>query len=109
MSQPQTESYTASKGGIHALTHALAVSLAHKVRVNSISPGWIDTSNQEMSEQDIKQHPAGKVGKPKDIADLVMFLCSPSASFITGENICVDGGMTRQMIYHNDYNWILKD
>ena len=109
MSQPQTESYTASKGGIHALTHALAVSLAHKVRVNSISPGWIDTSNQEMSEQDIKQHPAGKVGKPKDIADLVIFLCSPSASFITGENICVDGGMTRQMIYHNDYNWILKD
>ena len=109
MSQPQTESYTASKGGIHALTHALAVSLAHKVRVNSISPGWIDTSNQEMSEQDIKQHPAGKVGKPKDIADLVLFLCSPSASFITGENICVDGGMTRQMIYHNDYNWRLKD
>ena len=109
MSQPQTESYTASKGGIHALTHALAVSLAHKVRVNSISPGWIDTTNQEFSGSDNKQHPVGRVGKPSDIASLVLFLCSDKASFITGENICVDGGMTRQMIYHNDYNWELKD
>ena len=109
MSQPQTESYTASKGGIHALTHALAVSLAHKVRVNSISPGWIDTTNQEFSGSDNKQHPAGRVGKPIDIANLVLFLCSEKASFITGENIVVDGGMTKQMIYHNDYNWELKD
>ena len=109
MSQPQSESYTASKGGIHALTHALAVSLAHKVRVNSISPGWINNSNAEYSDPlDHLQHPAGRIGKTSDIAKLVLFLCSDDASFITGENICVDGGMTRQMIYHNDHNWELK-
>ena len=108
MSQPQTESYTASKGGIHALTHALAVSLAHKVRVNSISPGWIDTTNQEFYGADIIQHPAGKIGSPIDIANMVLFLCSDKASFITGENICIDGGMTKQMIYHNDFNWKLE-
>ena len=107
MSQPQTESYTASKGGINALTHALAMSLAHKVRVNSISPGWINTSNDEYYGADIVQHPAGKIGNPTDIANMVLFLCSDKASFITGENICIDGGMTRQMIYHNDYNWKL--
>ena len=109
MSQPQTESYTASKGAINALTHALAVSLSNKIRVNSISPGWIDNINQKLSPSDIKQHPAGRVGKPIDIANMVVFLCSDKASFITGENICIDGGMTRQMIYHNDYNWELKD
>ena len=110
MSQPQTESYSASKGAISALTHALAVSLAHKVRVNSISPGWINTANDFKGEEaDHIQHPVGRIGKPEDIAKLVMFLCSPDASFITGENICVDGGMTKQMIYHNDYNWILKN
>ena len=109
MSQPQTESYTASKGAIFALTHALAMSLAHKVRVNSISPGWIDTSNQVFEKSDINQHPAGKVGTPKDIANMVLFLCSDKASFITGENICIDGGMTRQMIYHNDFNWKLNN
>ena len=110
MSQPQTESYSASKGAISALTHALAVSLAHQVRVNSISPGWINTSSDfKGDEADYIQHPAGRIGKPEDIAKLVMFLCSPDASFITGENICVDGGMTKQMIYHNDYNWILKN
>ncbi len=109
MSQPQSESYTASKGGIAALTHSLAVSLAHRVRVNSISPGWINTSTDFVGdEEDHLQHPAGRIGKPSDIAEVVLFLCSDSASFITGENICVDGGMTRQMIYHNDYNWILK-
>ena len=108
MSQPQTESYTASKGGIHALTHALAVSLSHKVRVNSISPGWIDTSNQAMRNEDINQHPAGKVGNPIDIANMVLFLCSDKASFITGEDICIDGGMTKLMIYHNDYGWKLN-
>ena len=109
MSQPQTESYTASKGGIAALTHSLAVSLAHKVRVNSISPGWINTDESYTGdEEDHLQHLSGRIGKPIDIASLVLFLCSEQASFINGENICVDGGMTKQMIYHNDYNWFLK-
>ena len=105
MSQPQTESYTAAKGGISALTHALAVSLAGKVRVNSISPGWIDTEGAVYDGPDAAQHPAGRVGTPQDIAHLVCYLCSDQAGFITGENICVDGGMTRQMIYHNDFGW----
>ena len=109
MSQPQSESYTASKGGISALTHALAVSLSHKVRVNSISPGWIDTTSTTFDGADVNQHPVGRVGEPKDIANLVLFLCSDKASFITGENICVDGGMTKLMIYHNDHNWKLND
>jgi len=108
MSQPQSESYTAAKGGIHALTHALAVSLAGKVRVNSISPGWIDNDNQNYTGQDAYQQPAGRVGIPMDIANMVLFLCSEKAGFITGENICIDGGMTRQMIYHNDYGWSLE-
>ena len=107
MSQPQTESYTAAKGGISALTHALAVSLAGKVRVNSISPGWIDTEGAVYDGPDAAQHPAGRVGTPQDIAHLVCYLCSDQAGFITGENICVDGGMTRQMIYHNDFGWTL--
>ena len=105
MSQPQTESYTAAKGGIAALTHALAVSLAGKVRVNSISPGWIDTSYKIYSGADAKQQPAGRVGNPLDIANMVLYLCSDKAGFITGENICIDGGMTRQMIYHGDNGW----
>ena len=105
MSQPQTESYTAAKGGISALTHALAVSLAGKVRVNSISPGWIDIEGAVYDGPDAAQHPAGRVGTPQDIANLVCYLCSDQAGFITGENICVDGGMTRQMIYHNDFGW----
>lgn len=110
MSQPQTESYSASKGGIASLTHALAMSLSHKVRVNSISPGWINTSNTFVGEsEDHLQHPSGRIGKPIDIASLVLFLCSDAASFINGENICVDGGMSKQMIYHNDYNWVLKN
>lgn len=109
MSQPNTESYTAAKGGIAALTHALAVSLSGKVRVNSISPGWIDTAYTEYTGPDALQHPAGRVGNPKDIAHMVLFLCSDKAGFITGENICIDGGMTKQMIYHQDYNWILKE
>lgn len=107
MSQPQTESYTAAKGGIAALTHALAVSLAGKVRVNSISPGWIDIQDQVYEGADAAQHPAGRVGNRLDIANLVLFLCSKKASFITGENICIDGGMTRQMIYHGDEGWML--
>jgi len=106
MSQPNTESYTAAKGGIAALTHALAVSLAGKVRVNSISPGWIDTTGEEFQGADMTQHPAGRVGRPVDIANLVLFLCSDKAGFITGENIAVDGGMTKLMIYHNDFGWV---
>ncbi len=109
MSQPQTESYTAAKGGIAALTHALAVSLAGKVRVNSISPGWIDTDYTVYSGPDAIQQPAGRVGNPMDIANMVLFLCSDKAGFITGENICIDGGMTKQMIYHGDYGWSLKN
>jgi len=109
MSQKQTESYTASKGGIAALTHALAVSLAGKVRVNSISPGWIDTAYTVYEGPDAYQQPAGRVGNPMDIANMVMYLCSDMAGFITGENICIDGGMTRQMVYHADHGWTLFD
>ena len=108
MSQPQTESYTAAKGGIAALTHALAVSLAGKARVNSISPGWIDTAYTVYEGPDAYQQPTGRVGNPMDIANMVMFLCSDKAGFITGENICIDGGMTRQMIYHGDNGWVLE-
>lgn len=105
MSQPQTESYTAAKGGIAALTHALAASFAGKVRVNSISPGWIDTAYTVYDGPDALQQPAGRVGNPMDIANMVMFLCSDKAGFITGENICIDGGMTKLMIYHGDHGW----
>ena len=105
MSQPQTESYTAAKGGIAALTHAMAASFAGKVRVNSISPGWIDTAYREYDGPDALQQPAGRVGNPMDIANMVMFLCSDKAGFITGENICIDGGMTKLMIYHDDHGW----
>ncbi len=108
MSQPQTESYTAAKGGIHALTHALAVSLAGKVRVNSISPGWIDTDYKVYNGADAIQQPVGRVGNPLDIANMVLYLCSDMAGFITGENICIDGGMTKQMIYHDDCGWKLS-
>lgn len=108
MSQPQTESYTAAKGGISALTHALAVSLAGKARVNAIAPGWIDTDYTVYEGPDATQQPAGRVGNPMDIANMVLFLCSDKAGFITGENICIDGGMTRQMIYHNDFGWTLQ-
>ena len=108
MSQPQTESYTAAKGGISALTHALAVSLAGRVRVNAISPGWIDTDCTAYEGPDAAQQPVGRVGNPMDIANMVLYLCSDKAGFITGENICIDGGMTRQMIYHNDLGWTLQ-
>lgn len=109
MSQPQTESYTAAKGGIAALTHAMAVSLAGKVRVNSISPGWIDNDYKVYEGPDAFQQPAGRVGNPMDIANMVLFLCSDKAGFINGENICIDGGMTKQMIYHADYGWTLSE
>lgn len=107
MSQPQSESYTAAKGGISALTHSLAISLAGKVRVNSISPGWIENNeNVEYDGPDAVQQPVGRVGRPIDIANTVLFLCSEKSSYITGENICVDGGMTKQMIYHDDNGWL---
>jgi NAD(P)-dependent dehydrogenase (short-subunit alcohol dehydrogenase family) len=109
MSQAQTESYTAAKGGISALTHALAVSLAGRVRVNSVSPGWIDNSYTVYEGADAVQQPCGRVGNPLDIANMVLYLCSDMAGFITGENVCIDGGMTRQMIYHGDHGWTLDD
>ena len=109
MSQPETESYTAAKGGIHALTHALAVSLAGRVRVNSISPGWIDTGYTVYEGPDATQQPVGRVGNLLDIANMVLYLASDKAGFITGENICIDGGMTRQMIYHGDCGWKLEN
>ena len=109
MSQPNTESYTAAKGGISALTHALAVSLSGKVRVNSISPGWIDTNYTVYEGPDATQQPVGRVGNPPDIANMVLYLCSDMAGFITGENICIDGGMTKLMIYHGDHGWKLEE
>lgn len=108
MSQPESESYTAAKGGIASLTHALAVSFAGKVRVNSVSPGWIDTDDTGYEGSDAIQQPVGRVGNPPDIANMVLYLCSDMAGFITGENICIDGGMTRQMIYHDEFGWHLK-
>ena len=108
MSQPQSESYTAAKGGIAALTHALAVSFAGKVRVNSVSPGWIDTAYTVYQGPDATQQPVGRVGNPLDIANMVLFLASEKAGFITGENICIDGGQTRLMIYHGDHGWQLQ-
>jgi len=108
MSQAQSESYTAAKGGISALTHALAVSLAGKVRVNSISPGWIETGDTVYDGPDALQQPVGRVGTPADITNMILFLCSDKAGFITGENICIDGGQTRLMIYHNDCGWIYQ-
>ena len=108
MSQPETESYTAAKGGISALTHAMAVSFSGKVRVNSISPGWINNDYTVYEGADAVQQPAGRVGNPPDIANMVLYLCSDMAGFITGENICIDGGMTKQMIYHGDHGWSLE-
>ena len=106
MSQEDTESYTAAKGGITALTHALSISLAGKVRVNSISPGWIENEvNVKHSSEDMSQHPVKRVGKVSDISNMVMFLCSEKASFITGQDITVDGGMTKLMIYNDDKGW----
>jgi NAD(P)-dependent dehydrogenase (short-subunit alcohol dehydrogenase family) len=108
MSEPNTEAYTASKGGIVALTHALAMSLAPEIRVNCISPGWIEVSEWKkrsrahkpnLTREDNEQQPVGRVGSPPDIATLALFLCSPEASYITGANYIVDGGMTRKMIY----------
>jgi NAD(P)-dependent dehydrogenase (short-subunit alcohol dehydrogenase family) len=105
MSQPNTESYTSAKGAISALTHSLAISLSGRVRVNSISPGWIDTNFTVYEGPDANQHPVKRVGNPLDIANMVLYLCSDKAGFITGQDFCIDGGMTKQMIYHNDFGW----
>lgn len=105
MSQANTESYTAAKGGITALTHAMAVTLAGKARVNSISPGWINTTPEQFAGADASQHLVGRVGEPADIVNTVMFLCDQKSSFITGQNIIVDGGMTKMMVYHGDCGW----
>ena len=108
MSEPQTESYTAAKGGLTALTHALAISLGPKVRVNSISPGWINTTEIEYDGPDATQHSVARVGRPDDIASMALFLSSDEAGFITGENIVIDGGMTHRMIYHGDHGWSFR-
>lgn len=108
MSEPHTEAYSASKGGIRALTHALAMSLGPEIRVNSISPGWIDVRDSKkhsarrrppLTEADHAQHPVGRVGQPEDIAEMALYLCSERAGFITGQDFVVDGGMTKKMIY----------
>jgi len=108
MSEPDSEAYAASKGGLIALTHALAISLGPAVRANCISPGWIDVTGPangrgrkavKLSAADHAQHPVGRVGRPEDVAELALFLISPAAGFITGQNHVVDGGMTRKMIY----------
>jgi len=103
MSEPDTESYSASKGGLVALTHALAISLGPDIRVNCVSPGWIVVSREEektLRRKDHRQHPAGRVGRPQDVAEIVAFLADRErAGFITGANVVVDGGMTRKMIY----------
>jgi NAD(P)-dependent dehydrogenase (short-subunit alcohol dehydrogenase family) len=98
-SEPDTEAYAASKGGVVALTHALALSLGPQVRVNCVSPGWIDTGKAKLSRADHAQHPVGRVGRTGDVAELVAFLLSEAAGFATGQNYLLDGGMTRKMIY----------
>ncbi|HEY8393920.1 MAG TPA: glucose 1-dehydrogenase [Thermaerobacter sp.] len=101
MSEPDSEPYAAAKGGLLALTHALAISLGpHGIRVNAISPGWIDTAGEPLTPEDHAQHPVGRVGRPEDVAAACVFLASPAESgFLTGQNLVLDGGMTVKMIY----------
>ncbi len=103
MSEPDTESYSASKGGLFALAHALSISLGPEIRVNAIAPGWINVKDEKLRKKDHTQHPVGRVGTPEDIAQTVEFLLDPGKSgFITGQTLVVDGGMTRKMIYEPD-------
>jgi NAD(P)-dependent dehydrogenase (short-subunit alcohol dehydrogenase family) len=100
MSEPDTEAYSATKGGLFALAHSLAISLAPKVRVNAIAPGWINVDDEKLRRIDHTQHPVGRVGVPRDVAECVLFLLDKQRSgFITGQTLVVDGGMTRKMIY----------
>jgi NAD(P)-dependent dehydrogenase (short-subunit alcohol dehydrogenase family) len=99
MSEKNTEGYSASKGGVVALTHAMAVSLGPDIRVNSISPGWINTKNEKITEKDNEFHICGRVGKPEDIASMVYYLAGEQSGFITGQDFVVDGGITKKMIY----------
>ncbi|MDO4813593.1 MAG: SDR family oxidoreductase [Gemella sp.] len=108
MSQAQTETYSAAKGAIASLTHAMAMSFAGKVRVNAIAPGWIETSDVIYDDENASQHPAGRVGKTSDISNMVLYLSSDKASFITGQEFLIDGGMGKQMIYHDDNGWLYK-
>ena len=101
MSEPDTEAYAAAKGGLVALTHALAISLGPEVRVNAISPGWIATKNPAPRPADHEDHPAGRVGVPEDIAAMTAWLLGPEAGFVTGAEFVADGGMTRKMIYRD--------
>lgn len=110
MSQEDTESYSAAKGGIGSLTHALAMSLAGRVRVNSISPGWIDTREGEealilLDVRDLDQHPVKRIGRTEDVVHAALFLCDEKSGFINGEDIVIDGGMSRKMIYHGGEGW----
>lgn len=109
MSQQQTESYSAAKGALASLTHALAVSLGPEIRVNGIAPGWIETRGAEYPSDgpDSRQHPVGRVGQVRDIVEAALYLTSERASFITGQILTVDGGMSRRMIYHADEGWSL--
>jgi NAD(P)-dependent dehydrogenase (short-subunit alcohol dehydrogenase family) len=99
MTEPDTEAYAASKGGLVVMIHVLVLCFGSEVRVMCISPGWIDTAGEELSEEDHRQHPAGRVGHPEDVAELVAWLSSPKSEFVTGANFVIDGGMTRKMIY----------
>lgn len=105
MSMAETESYAAAKGALSTLTHAMAISLARKVRVNAIAPGWILTSEEELSQADALQQPVGRVGSCDDVCSLALFLASEEAGFMTGEEIVIDGGMSKLMIYHNENGW----
>jgi len=106
-SQANTEAYSAAKGGIVALTHAMAISLAGHARVNAVSPGWIDTVDYDTSPADHAQHPASRIGTPNDIAQMVLYLCDDEKSgFITGQNFVIDGGMSKLMVYHGDEDWV---
>ncbi len=109
MSEAETESYSAAKGGIYALTHSMAMSLRGQVRVNAIAPGWIDTHGNTYEGSDASQHPVNRVGVPEDIANMILYLASDKASFITGQELIIDGGMSKQMIYHGDGGWIYEE